>query len=88
MQINLRNWIAFQTLSLTLESGNVHVLTGSTGAGKSSVVDAITYACIGVARGYTAKKDARYSRSIQPGQCPCEWTMTETTWQPSCRGPR
>lgn len=58
MQINLRNWIAFQTLSLTLESGNVHVLTGSTGAGKSSVVDAITYACIGVARGYTAKKDA------------------------------
>lgn len=58
MKLHLKNWIGFQTLSLTLEPGQVHILTGATGAGKSSVVDAITYACIGVARGYTAKKDA------------------------------
>ncbi len=58
MKLSVRNWITYPALKLDLDTHQVHIFTGKTGCGKSSIIDAITWALTGLARNYTAKKDS------------------------------
>ncbi len=58
MKIAVRNFICYPTLSLQLDPRTVHLFTGATGSGKSTILDAITWASTGLARGFTKKSDS------------------------------
>lgn len=67
MKLQIKNFCAYQTASLDLPTGLVHVFTGDTGSGKSTIIDALSWAMIGLARGYDHKKDAASFR-IDPAK--------------------
>lgn len=77
LKIAMRNWMSHSNTTITCEDGEVIMVVGANGIGKTAIRDALEFVYLGTGklRGIETKKDlAAYS--IQEGQTECSVTIT------------